>query len=204
MATADASADVVRITPPPAVGKSEQTIGMAPVDASADVVRVTPPPAVERKSEQTIGMAPLNASAGVVRVTPPPAVERKGEQTIGMALPDVSADVVTPPPAVEHNGGSITRSFERAVSLAMITVLVALVFITLLLRHRYAERILAYAAMRHSEARADDDRPVKLLTPPQIEADPNAVSSLEMSVKKVLVTIKEAEAEIVSSRRLRA
>jgi hypothetical protein len=199
--------DEVQVAPPSIIErKGEQTIGMAPVDTSADVVKVTPPPAVERKGEQTIGMAPVAASADVVKVTPPSAIERKGEQTIGMAPVAASADVVrvTPPPAVEHNGGSITRSLEQVVSLAMIMVLVALTFITLQLRHRYAERILAYAAMRRSEAPADCVPPVKLLAPPQIEADPNALSSLEMSVKKVLVTIKEAEAEIVSSRQLRA
>jgi hypothetical protein len=177
-----------------------------PVNRARDEVQVAPPSIIERKGEQTIGMAPVDTSADVVKVTPPPAVERKGEQTIGMAPVAASADVVrvTPPPAVEHNGGSITRSLEQVVSLAMIMVLVALTFITLQLRHRYAERILAYAAMRRSEAPADCVPPVKLLAPPQIEADPNALSSLEMSVKKVLVTIKEAEAEIVSSRQLRA
>ena len=194
----------VQVAPPPIIDRrDEQTIGTAPVDASAEVVRVTPPPAVARKSEQTIGTVPADASADVVRVTPPPVVEPKGEQTVGMALPDVAADVVTPPPLVEHNGETITRSVEQAVSLAMIVVLVALAFIIMLIRHRYAERVLAYAAVRRSEARADCVRPVNFARPPQIEADPNSVSSLETSVKKVLGTIKEAEAEMVSSRRLR-
>jgi hypothetical protein len=204
-APTDASADVVRITPPTVVeSQGDKTIGTAPADASADVVQITPPTVVERKGDQTVGTAPADASADVVRITPPTVVE-KGEQTIGMAPADVSADVVQvkPPPVVEHNGASITRSLELAFSLVMIMVIVALGFITLLFHHRYAERILAFAAMRRSEARADCVRRVNFACPPQIEADPNSVSSLEASVKKVLGTIKEAEAEMASPRRLR-
>jgi hypothetical protein len=201
----DAAADVVPITPPTVIErKGEQPVGTAPADVSADVVPITPPPVVERKGDQTIGMAPVDASADVVQVTPPTVIE-KGEQTIGMAPADVSADVVqiTPRPVVEHNGASITRSLELAFSLVMIMVIVALGFITLLFHHRYAERVLAFAAMRRSEARADRVRPVNFACPPQIDADPNSISSLETSVKKVLGTIKEAEAEMVSSRQLR-
>lgn len=181
----------------------EQTIGVSPVDASADVVQVTPPPAIEGKSEQTIGRAPIDSSADVVQVIAPPLIERKGEQAVGTALVDASADIaqVTPPHMVEHDDASITRSFDGLV--VMMMALVALGFIPLLLRQRYAGRVLAYAAIRRSEARADDARPVNLLCPPRIEADPSLVSHLEASVKNVLDTIREAEAEMASSRQLR-
>ncbi|MCK1712574.1 MULTISPECIES: hypothetical protein [unclassified Bradyrhizobium] len=193
-------------------GNDDATAASPPVNRAQDEVQVAPPSVIEPKGEQTIGAAPADASADIVQVTPPPVIERKGEQTIGTALVqtigtalvDVSADVVpvTSPRMIEHNDASITRSLDG--SLVMMMVLVALGFITSLpFRRSYAERVLAFAAMRSSEARADYTRPVNLRYPPQIEADPNALSSLEASVRNVLNTIKEAEAEMVSSRQLR-
>ncbi|MBR0827126.1 hypothetical protein JQ596_16430 [Bradyrhizobium manausense] len=194
--------DEVQVAPPRIEPKGEQTIGPAALDASADVVQVTPPPVTEPKGEQTIGPAPLDAAADVVQVTPPPVTELKGEQTIGTAPLAVSADVaqVIAPPDIEHNGASTTSRDDRL--LVMMMALVALGIIPLFFRHRYAERVLAYAAMRRSEARADDARTVNLPSPPRNEADSSLVSSLEASVKDVLGTIKEAEAEMVS-RQLR-
>lgn len=194
----------VHIAPPSVIErKEEQTTGVAPVDAPADVVKVTLPPATERKSEQTIGMAPRKSSADVVQVAAPLPIERKGGQAIGTALVDASADVaqVTPPSILEQDDASTTRSLAGVV--VMMMALVALGFIPLLFGHRYAQRVLTYAAMRRSEARVDDARPVYLLCPPRIEADPDLVSNLEASVKSVLKTIKEAEAEMTSSRELR-
>ncbi|WP_156951999.1 hypothetical protein [Bradyrhizobium sp. WSM1743] len=177
-----------------------------PVNRARDEVQVAPPSVVEGKSEQTIGTAPVDASADVVQVTSPLVVERKGEQTIGTAPLDVpAADVVQviPPRIIEDNDAPITGS-NNGLSLVMMMALVALGIITFLpFRHRYAERVLAFAAMRCSEARADDARPISLRCPPQIEAGPAPLSTLEASVQNVLDTIKEAEAEMVSSRQLR-
>lgn len=177
-----------------------------PVNRARDEVQVAPPSSViEGKSEQTTGAAPVDASADVVQVTSPLLlIERKGEQTIGTAPLNVSAaDAVQAPRIIEYNDAPITSSLDW-LSLVMTMVLVALSFITSLpFRPRYAERVLAFAAMRCSEARADDARPLSLGCPPRIEADPDPLSSLEASVKNVLDTIKEAEAEMVSSRQLR-
>lgn len=181
----------------------DATAARRPANRSRVEVQVAPPSLVERKEEQTTGAAPVNASADVVKVTPPPAIERESEQTIGAAFVDASADVaqVTPPSVIEHEDASITRSLDGLV--AMMMAFVALGFIPLLFRHKDAQRVLAYAATRRSEARLDDARPVYLLCPPQIEADPDLVSNLEASVKNVLNTIKEAETEMASSRQLR-
>ncbi|TYO60810.1 hypothetical protein FXV83_41800 [Bradyrhizobium hipponense] len=185
-------------------GNDDATAASPPVNRARDEVQVAPLSVIEPKGEQTIGAAPVDASADVVQVTPPPVIERKGEQTTGTALVGVSADVVqvTPPRMIDHNDASITRSLDG--SLVMMMILVAFGFITsLLFRRSYAERVLAFAAMRSSEARADSARPVNLRSPPQIEADPNPLSSLEASVRNVLNTIKEAEADMASSRQLR-
>lgn len=177
-----------------------------PVNRARDEVQVAPSSAAEGKSEPTIGAAPVDASADVVQVTSPLVVERKGEQTIGTAPLDVpAADVVQviPPRNIEHNDAPITSSVD-GLSLAMMMALVALGIVTLLpFRDRYAERVLAFAAMRCSEGQADDARPISLRCPPKIEAGPDALSSLEASVRNVLDTIKEAEAEMASSRQLR-
>jgi hypothetical protein len=226
-APVNSSADVVQVTPPPAVErKGEQTIGMAPV-AAADVVRVTPPPAVERKTEQTIGMAPVDTSADVVHVTPPLAVERKGEQTIGVAPVDRATDKVqaVPPANIELQAGQtvgmapVDRAadagqnttpsvIERkgipetlSVVIVMVVVVVGLGLIEFLFGRAYAERVLAFSAMRRSQCRPDYVRPVDLSSrrENQLEADPGAVSSAK-SVKKALDTIEEAVAELTSSR----
>ncbi|WP_354172075.1 MULTISPECIES: hypothetical protein [unclassified Bradyrhizobium] len=184
-------------------GNDDATAASPPVNRAPDDVQVTPP-SVEGKDVQAIGTAPVDAAADIVQVTPPPVIERKGEQAIGTALEDVLADVVqvTPPRIIEHNEASITRSLDG--SLVMMMVLVALGFMmSLPFRRRHAERVLAFAAMRSCEAGADHGRPVNLRCPPQIEADPNSLSSLEASVKNVLSTIKETEAEMISSRQLR-
>jgi len=184
----------------------DATAASLPVNRARDEVQVAPPSVLEDKGEQTIGAAPVDALADVVQVTSPLVIERKGEQTIGTAPLDVSAaDVVQviPPRIIEYNDPPITGSLD-GLSLLMMMVLVALGLITSLpFRHRYAERVLAFAAMRGSEARADDARPISLPCPPQIEAYPNPLSSLEASVKNVLDTIKDAEADMVSSRQLR-
>ena len=186
-------------------GNDDATAASPPVDRAWDRVQVAPASVIDRKGEQTVGAAPVDASADVVQVTPPTAIDRKGEQTIGMAPVDVSADVlqVTPPPEIEYNDARITSSLD-GLSLVMMMAFVALGFIASLPFHRaHAERVLAFAAMRRSEARADDARQLSLPCPPQIEADPNPLSGLEASVKNVLDTIKEVEAEMVSSRQLR-
>jgi hypothetical protein len=157
---------------------------------------------IEGKEEQTTGAAPVDASAEVVKVTPPPAVERESEQTIGAAFVDASADLaqVSPPSVIEHDDASKTRSLDGL--LAMMMAFIAL-GIPLLFHHKDAQRVLAYGAMRRSEARLDDAHPVHLLCPPRIEADPDPESNLETSVKNVLNAIKEAEAEMASSRQIR-
>ncbi|WP_165637902.1 hypothetical protein [Bradyrhizobium shewense] len=158
---------------------------------------------IERKEEQTTGAAPVDTAAEVVKLSPPPAIQRESEQTTGAAFVDASADVaqVTAPSVIEHDGASTTRSLDGL--LAMMMALLALGFIPFLFRHKDAQRVLAYAATRRSEAHLDDARPVYLLCPPRIEADPDLVSNLEASVKNVLNTIKEAESEMASSRHLR-
>ncbi|RXH03714.1 hypothetical protein [Bradyrhizobium vignae] len=155
---------------------------------------------IERQEEQRTGAAPVDVPADVIKVTSPPAIERKSEETIGTALVDADVAQVSPPSIIEHHDASITRSLE---GLVMMMALVALGLVPLLIRHGYAQRVLAYAATRRSEPQVGDARPVYLLCPPRIEADPDLVSNLEASVKNVLDTIKEAEAEIALSRQLR-
>jgi len=183
-------------------GKDDAVAGSPPVSPARDEVQVAPP-LIEPKGEQTIGVAPVDAAADVVQITPPSVTELKGQQTIGTAPLDASADVVQviAPPDIEHNGASTTNSRDDLL-LVMLMAFVALGVIPLLFRRSDAERVLAYAAMRRSEARADDPRIVNLPCPPRNEADSNLVSSLEASMKDVLGTIKEAEAEMVS-RQLR-
>jgi hypothetical protein len=215
------STGVVQVTPPPAIErKTEQTIGMAPVDTSADVVQVTPPLAVERKSEQTIGRAPVAASADVVQVTPPPVVERKSKQTIGMAPVDHAADKVQAVPAanIEREAGQTVgmapvdraadagqnttppvterKGIPETLSVVIVMVVVGLGIIEFLFGRTYAERVLAFSAMRRSQCPPDYVRPVDLSSrrENQLEADPGA------AVKKALDTIEEAVAELASSR----
>ncbi|WP_177248240.1 hypothetical protein [Bradyrhizobium sp. Ghvi] len=161
-----------------------------------------PPSGIERKEEQTTGAAPVDASADVVKVAPPPAIERESEQTIGAAFVDASAEVaqLSPPSVIEHEDASTTRSLDGLVAMMMALLAFG---IPLLFHHKDAQRVLAYAVRRRSEARLDDARPVYLLCPPRIEADPDLESNLEASVKNVLKTIKEAETEMASSRQLR-
>ncbi|MDA9427161.1 hypothetical protein XH97_34365 [Bradyrhizobium sp. CCBAU 53380] len=183
-------------------GNDDAAAASPPLDRARDEVQVAPGSVIDRKGEQTIGAAPVDASADVVQVTQSPAIDRKSEHTIGMASVDVSAGgvQVTPPRDIDAR---ITSSLD-GLSLVMMMALVALGFIASLpFHHARAERVLAFAAMRRSEARADDARQLNLPCPPQIEADPTPLSSLEASVKNVLDTIKEVKAEMVSSRRLR-
>ncbi|PPQ13830.1 hypothetical protein CV770_40335 [Bradyrhizobium sp. AC87j1] len=185
-------------------GKGDDaTAARRSVNRSRVEVQVAPPSLIERKEEQTTGAAPVDAAAEVVKLSPPPAIQRESEQTTGAAFVDASADVaqVTAPSLIEHDGASTTRSLDGL--LAMMMALLALGFIPFLFRHKDAQRVLAYAATRRSEARLDDARPVYLLCPPRIEADSDLVSNLEASVKNVLNTIKEAESEMASSRQLR-
>ncbi|MBR1169417.1 hypothetical protein [Bradyrhizobium liaoningense] len=183
-------------------GEGDATAARRPINRSRVEVQVTPPSLIERKEEQTTGAAPVDASADVVKITPPAAIERESEQTIGAAFVDASADVaqVNPPSVTEQYDASTTLSLDGLV--AMMMALVAL-GIPLLLHHKDARRVLAYAATRRSEARLDDARPVYLLCPPRIEADPDLESNWEASVRNVLNTIKEAEVEMASSRQLR-
>ncbi|WP_271508196.1 hypothetical protein [Bradyrhizobium sp. CCBAU 11357] len=180
----------------------DATAARRPVNRSRVEVQVAPPSLIERKEEQTTGAPPVDASADVVKITPPAAIERESEQTIGAAFVDASADVaqVSPPSVIEQYDASTTLSLDGLV--AMMMALVAL-GIPLLFHHKDARRVLAYAATRRSEARLDDARPVYLLCPPRIEADPDLESNWEASVRNVLSTIKEAEAEMASSRQLR-
>lgn len=181
-------------------GRDDATAARGAVNRSRVEVQATPPSLIERQEEQRTGAAPVDVSADVVMVTP--AIERKSEETIGTALVDASADVaqVSRPSIIDHDEASITRSLD---GLVVMMALVALGFVPLLIRHRYAQRVLAYAATRRSEARVDDARPVYLLCPPRIEADPDLVSNLEASMKNALNTIKEAEADFAFSRPLR-
>jgi len=181
-------------------GRDDATAANGPVNRSRVEVQAAPPSVIERQEEQRTGAAPVDVPADVVKVTSPPAIERKSEETIGTALVDADVAQVSPPSIIEHHDASITRSLE---GLIMMMALVALGFVPLLIRHGYAQRVLAYAATRRSEAQVGDARPVYLLCPPRIEADPDLVSNLEASVKNVLDTIKEAEAEIALSRQLR-
>ncbi|MBH5399500.1 hypothetical protein HZZ13_17165 [Bradyrhizobium sp. CNPSo 4010] len=182
-------------------GRDDATAAGGPVNRSQVEVQAAPPSLIERQEEQRTG-APVDVLADVVEVTSSPAIERKSEETIGAALLGASADAaqVGPPSIIEHDDASTTRSVER---LVVMMALLALGLVPFLIGRRYAQRVLAYAATRRSEARVGDARPVYLLCPPQIEADPDLVSNLEASMKKVLYTIKEAEAEIASSRQLR-
>jgi hypothetical protein len=96
----------------------------------------------------------------------------------------------------------VIRSLE-ALSVVIVMAVVALGLIEFLFRRRYAERVLAFGAMRHLQRPADYVRPVDLPMPSrnQVEANPETASSL-IAVKKALDTIAEAEAEM-SSRQLR-
>ena len=105
---------------------------------------------------------------------------------------------------IEGKGRAIIRSLDT-LSLVIVMVVVALGLIKFLFRRTYAKRVLAFGAMRLSQPPPDYACPVDSSWPlrNQVEADPNAASSLE-SVKKALDTIEEAVAEMTSSRQLRS
>ena len=150
--------------------------------------------------DATPSEALVNRAPDAVQAAPPPATEGKAGQTVGMAPvdhPAAEAAQVTPPPMIEHEGAPITRSLD-GLSIVVAMAVVALGLIQFLFRPTYTKRILAFGAMRRS--RPEDVRPVDLCWQPlnQIETDSSTASGLT-SVKKVLDTIKEVEAEMAFS-----
>ncbi|HMC28903.1 MAG TPA: hypothetical protein VKM56_14025 [Verrucomicrobiae bacterium] len=165
-----------------------------------------PDPRLQGNDVATDGGQAVDRAPDQVQAAPPHITERESGQTVAIASVNLAADAAqnTPPPMIEGKGTAIIRSLDT-LSLVIVMVVVALGLIKFLFRRTYAKRVLAFGAMRLSQPPPDYACPVDLALPlrNQVEADPNAASSLE-SVKKALDTIEEAVAEMTSSRQLRS
>lgn len=89
-----------------------------------------------------------------VQAAPASVIERKAGQTIGMAPRDPPTDAgqLNPPLIAEHKDAPTTRSL---ITLSVVTLMAiaALGLIEFLFRPTYAERVLAFGAMRRSAGR---------------------------------------------------
>jgi hypothetical protein len=105
---------------------------------------------------------------------------------------------------IERNGTPTVRLLD-ALAAVMVMVVVALGLIKFLLRRAYAKRVLAFAAMGRSQQPPDYVPLLDLSVGDrgnQVEADPDVAPGLK-SVKQAVDEIKEAVAEMASSRQLR-
>jgi hypothetical protein len=178
--------------------------GAATDEALKTLLDQQPDPHPQESDVGAAGRQAADRAQDEVQAAPPYTTEREADRTVAIASVNRVADAAqnTAPPMIEGKGTAIARSLDT-LSVVLVMLVVALGLTKFLFRRTYAKRVLAFGAMRLSQPEPDFVRPVDLSWPlrNQVEADPDAASSLE-SVKKALSTIEEAVGDM-SSRQLR-